>query len=1299
MNLLCLHSGLKQPWNTEFNLTNPARVEYDHGAFVLMNVIFPFWIVVCKCFYFFSCSSFVDGMSNRSSGASSGTSNVEQSDRDDSSELHFALMSPESPTGRKVAISHVSHSRDRPTSSEKLASLSNGVSDAALEMEVKRLYGMHFRAHRERFRFIPINEQVEGEKHTKIASSVALAAVEAGISSAYDRGRHNLPRAEHPQHDGTGSGTKKMSSAATKKKGSTTADSTSAAVERAMGAAAAMYGDAYTYEWQKPPIFKAVLEARIAELREHGISVTDGTAIEWNALIAALDVSVRATAAPRVAASSASNRSRQGKGPAVATERRWFWGWRKTPHPVGNSHVPPPPPAGDTQTVPSEHPGSSGSSVYLSGNSSVFSSRSSSQTSGPGSALLGSPASTQYNTPQSTPTSKGSTPAIAEVDEAHQGDRTASGPTSAPHATTGDGALQLRVRSWSGRGRMTSLRTPSLGSSPCSPVGEMLSMSLGAADLQQQRRRQPTGRPPSARQMVLDGWMDDDAASSPRTPQMGTRRPRRQLSQVGLSGPLPGTRHDLDEQERERERQHDAVVAAALSATVTPTPTRSASGSMSLGRPTALSVVTPTGHVALSRTSLARLRSENLTPTRTERDASGALRTEATRTANTPTGRPARHAGDHNTAAPTAKKTYPRSAFRTCGAVGGGGVGVRAPATLHSQMAAEELAVRGSLRRLHTALAAARTRMARMAHTARAYARLLLSTRIYHAYCALAHYRERLMLLASEATALAATSTRQGRPNPVVDGTRQILVLEIARMDRLACSIDTALRGAGAPAREAPGPKGAAAVACAPPTPGGARSDACERKTAMGAHNLVHPVPHAAAVPADGAAPTSILDLFLHMVTSEVQPASETDLLRRGQEVLCGNEHVFVDKTAKHCARILKRSRDIVASREKQLKTFKWAQMSDAKLKGAWSELTRAVRSGIAEVEANICTIDAECLAIQQRFPCCDFGDDPSTPLVSPQAPSAHASASAVWNVTSEYIKSFSHACWAVDDEHVTQWWDTRLRALVVDADRQRQAVPVADNDVTPPPGTASPPTETRAAQLLRAADPSALGDVTAAVAAHAQFATLVEAYRARVVGRWHVLVHDRPDGPLPSDVAHGVGEDIVFKRDLGVVYASSAPEPPQGATQPAAHAGVKCCTLHDAWAAAAAWAQAPPTSIVAHGAAILAATRQAAWISSGVRMQSELGSDSAAKQSLLAGTKLVGSRSEFVNWSKSFIGFAPTDGSDAPTSVAVPTLVEDIQYLAVDCAGVKDLVDDSTGATLALRASWQWEADHMLNR
>lgn len=99
------------------------------------------------------------------------------------------------------------------------------------------------------------------------------------------------------------------------------------------------------------------------------------------------------------------------------------------------------------------------------------------------------------------------------------------------------------------------------------------------------------------------------------------------------------------------------------------------------------------------------------------------------------------------------------------------------------------------------------------------------------------------------------------------------------------------------------------------------------------------------------------------------------------------------------------------------------------------------------------------------------------------------------------------------------------------------------------------------------------------------------------------------------------------------------------------------------------------------------------------MRMQSELGCESSAKRSLLAGTNLVGSQSEFVNWSKSFIGFTASEADGIGRIAPLPTLVQDIHYLAVDCAGVKNLVDDSTGATLALRAAWQWEADHMLNR
>lgn len=103
----------------------------------------------------------------------------------------------------------------------------------------------------------------------------------------------------------------------------------------------------------------------------------------------------------------------KGKGPAVSKEKTWFWGWRKTPQSIGARQA-----QSSTEGKASAEAGRTGSD---SGGNSVFSSRSSSQTSGPGSALLGSPASTQYNTPQSTPTSKGSTPAIAEEDETADG--------------------------------------------------------------------------------------------------------------------------------------------------------------------------------------------------------------------------------------------------------------------------------------------------------------------------------------------------------------------------------------------------------------------------------------------------------------------------------------------------------------------------------------------------------------------------------------------------------------------------------------------------------------------------------------------------------------------------------------------------------------------------------------------------------------------------------------------------------------------------------------------------------------
>lgn len=131
------------------------------------------------------------------------------------------------------------------------------------------------------------------------------------------------------------------------------------------------------------------------------------------------------------------------------------------------------------------------------------------------------------------------------------------------------------------------------------------------------------------------------------------------------------------------------------------------------------------------------------------------------------------------------------------------------------------------------------------------------------------------MLLASEATALAATSARQGVPNFVVEGTRQILLLEITRMDRLACGIDTALRGAGTTCTISmdTGSRAAGVVdtgygtsrsdTTAPPVSNQQILDTSGRKTAMGANNLVHPVSTTAMPALEGSCATAILDLFL----------------------------------------------------------------------------------------------------------------------------------------------------------------------------------------------------------------------------------------------------------------------------------------------------------------------------------------------------------------------------------------------------------------------------------------------------
>lgn len=47
------------------------------------------------------------------------------------------------------------------------------------------------------------------------------------------------------------------------------------------------------YSWQNPPIFRAVLEDRMTELRNLGINMNDGSVAEWNALLVTLDATIR----------------------------------------------------------------------------------------------------------------------------------------------------------------------------------------------------------------------------------------------------------------------------------------------------------------------------------------------------------------------------------------------------------------------------------------------------------------------------------------------------------------------------------------------------------------------------------------------------------------------------------------------------------------------------------------------------------------------------------------------------------------------------------------------------------------------------------------------------------------------------------------------------------------------------------------------------------------------------------------------------------------------------------------------
>lgn len=112
-----------------------------------------------------------------------------------------------------------------------------------------------FRDDRARHSFLPIDEVAELREHERIsraiAAAAAFAAAGAGPATAYNTsGRRN------PVAKWGGAGSDEVVASVTK------------AATKASGG--------YAYEWQKPPLFKAVMQARLNRLRSSDLLANNG---------------------------------------------------------------------------------------------------------------------------------------------------------------------------------------------------------------------------------------------------------------------------------------------------------------------------------------------------------------------------------------------------------------------------------------------------------------------------------------------------------------------------------------------------------------------------------------------------------------------------------------------------------------------------------------------------------------------------------------------------------------------------------------------------------------------------------------------------------------------------------------------------------------------------------------------------------------------------------------------------------------------------------------------------------------
>eukprot|EP00039_Didymoeca_costata_P026712 m.16460 g.16460 ORF g.16460 m.16460 type:complete len:783 (-) comp5707_c0_seq1:221-2569(-) len=132
--------------------------------------------------------------------------------------------------------------------------------DWVATQELHSITGNAFREDSVRHGFVPIDLETERKEYERISSAVAAATVKAS-----QRPEINFARMQSAQD-----------------------------VAETVANAATEASGGYTYEWQRPPLYKVVLLARMEKLREEDLMANGGVLLaEWHALIGTLDACLR----------------------------------------------------------------------------------------------------------------------------------------------------------------------------------------------------------------------------------------------------------------------------------------------------------------------------------------------------------------------------------------------------------------------------------------------------------------------------------------------------------------------------------------------------------------------------------------------------------------------------------------------------------------------------------------------------------------------------------------------------------------------------------------------------------------------------------------------------------------------------------------------------------------------------------------------------------------------------------------------------------------------------------------------